>query len=42
MKITVHRNGIILIGKAREIAEQLKVYNMKYQYIQDWIDGKRR
>lgn len=42
MKITIHQNKIVFIGKGPEIAKQLKIYATQYERVVDWIDGKRR
>jgi hypothetical protein len=39
MKIYVHNEGIILVGKGWEIVQKLKEYNKYYSSVSDWIQN---
>ncbi|WP_312476025.1 Z-ring formation inhibitor MciZ [Neobacillus sp.] len=39
MKIVVHENGILLVGKGWEILQKLKEYNKDYISVYDWIQN---
>jgi hypothetical protein len=37
MKVYVHENGIILVGKGWEILQKLKEYNKQYETVTEWV-----
>jgi hypothetical protein len=39
MKVYVHENGIILVGKGWEILQKLKAYNRDYVTVCEWIQN---
>jgi hypothetical protein len=38
MKVYVHDNGIILVGKGWEIIQKLKEYNKDYSTVAEWLE----
>jgi hypothetical protein len=39
MKVYVHNQGIILVGKGWEVVQKLKEYNRYYSSVSDWIQN---
>jgi hypothetical protein len=39
MKVYVHTDGILLVGKGWEIVQKLKEYTKYYSSVSDWIDN---
>jgi Mother cell inhibitor of FtsZ len=37
MKIHMHNNGFVMVGKAWEIRAKLKEYQKKFQLMEDWL-----
>ncbi|MCM3724481.1 Z-ring formation inhibitor MciZ [Neobacillus cucumis] len=37
MKVYIHEQGIILVGKTWEILQKLKEYNKDYVLVSEWV-----
>jgi hypothetical protein len=42
MKIHLHKQGVLLVGKAWEIRRKLQEYSSCYKYVSDWISDEKQ
>ncbi|MEH7110504.1 MULTISPECIES: Z-ring formation inhibitor MciZ [Bacillaceae] len=39
MKVYVHDNGVILVGKGWEVVQKLKEYNKEFATVSEWLQS---
>lgn len=42
MRVYVHNHSILIIGRAREVLEQLRKQNQDFCFISEWIQNQQQ